>query len=125
MSVCTVINCVDGRVQLPVIGYLQQRFSVDTVDCITETAPARIFDKVADLTVLNSIFNRLNYSLQHHDSRSIAICAHAGCDGNTADAATQQRQLRRAVIFLKESYRDKDVIGLWVDDNLDVSEIAS
>lgn len=125
MSVCTAINCVDGRVQLPVIRFLQQRFGTDFVDCITETAPVRIFDKVADLTVLNSIFNRLNYSLQHHDSRSMAICAHAGCDANTVDAATQQRQLRRAVIFLKESYRDKDVIGLWVDDNLEVSEITS
>jgi len=34
MSYCTVINCMDGRVQLPVIKYLKERFDVDYVDSI-------------------------------------------------------------------------------------------
>ncbi|MHA1252503.1 MAG: carbonic anhydrase, partial [Candidatus Helarchaeota archaeon] len=28
MKFCTVINCMDGRVQIPVINYLRKRFNV-------------------------------------------------------------------------------------------------
>ncbi|MGI9568583.1 MAG: carbonic anhydrase, partial [Desulfobulbia bacterium] len=34
MRFCSVISCMDGRVQLPVIRYLQKRFNVDYVDSI-------------------------------------------------------------------------------------------
>jgi hypothetical protein len=124
MGFCTAINCIDGRVQLPVIRFLQERFGVEHVDCITEPGPVRIFDKAADLMVLNSIFTRVNISLQEHYSTGVAICAHRDCTGNPADDETQQRQLRRAVIFLKESYPDVEVIALWVDAKRAVSEIV-
>lgn len=39
MSFCTVINCIDGRVQMPVNQYMQQRFKVKYVDTITEPGP--------------------------------------------------------------------------------------
>ncbi len=32
----TAINCMDGRVQLPVIAYLKSKYVVDYVDAITE-----------------------------------------------------------------------------------------
>ncbi len=124
MSFCTAINCVDGRVQLPVIRFLQERFHVSHVDSITETGPVRIFHKVADLMTLNSIFNRINHSIRYHDSRAIAVCAHADCDSNPVDETIQKQQLQRAMIFLKESYPDKEIVGLWVNESLDVREIA-
>ena len=39
MSYCTVINCMDGMVQLPAINYLKERFEVDYVDSITGPGP--------------------------------------------------------------------------------------
>ena len=36
MCFCTAVNCMDGRVQLPVTSYLQERFNVEHVDSITE-----------------------------------------------------------------------------------------
>ena len=41
MSFCTVVNCMDGRVQLPVIRYLQDRIEVLYVDSVTEPGPVR------------------------------------------------------------------------------------
>ena len=32
----TAINCMDGRVQLPVIKFLQERFKAEYVDIISE-----------------------------------------------------------------------------------------
>ena len=42
MRFCTVINCMDGRVQLPVIDRLQDRYKVNYVDSITEAGPVRV-----------------------------------------------------------------------------------
>jgi len=124
MKFCTVINCMDGPAQLPVIRYMQKRFGAEYVDNITESGPVHIFDKVADLMVLNSIFTRVNISVNHHASEAIAICAHTDCAGNPVEDDMQKHQLCRAVIFLKESYPEVEVIALWLDKNWTVSEIA-
>lgn len=125
MAFCTAINCTDGRVQLPVIRFLQERFEAEYVDCITEPGPVRIFDKAADLMILNSIYTRINISVQQHRSRGIAVCAHTDCTGNPVDDQTQKQQLRRAVIFLKENYPDMEIIALWLDKDWTVSEMPS
>ena len=39
MTFFTVINCIDGRIQLPVIQYLQQKYNVEFIDSITEVGP--------------------------------------------------------------------------------------
>ena len=42
-SVCTVVNCIDGRgVQLPVIQYLTRRFDVEFVDIVSDTGPVGV-----------------------------------------------------------------------------------
>ena len=117
MSFCTAINCMDGRVQLSVINFLQARFRVEFVDSITEPGPVRLFAQTSDQTALNSIMTRTDISVKHHGSGGIAICAHPDCAGNPIDDEAQKAQLKRSVIFLKEAYPTVDVIGLWIDNN--------
>jgi len=117
MSFCTAINCMDGRVQLPTITFLKKHFGIEHVDCITEAGPVCIFARTTDLTILNSIFTRVDISVKQHGSGGIAICAHPDCAGNPVDDDVQKAQLKRSVIFLKEAYPNVDVIGLWIDDN--------
>ncbi len=50
----TVINCMDGRVQLPVIAYLQKRFNVTYVDTITEAGPNLLLAQGEDLQLFSS-----------------------------------------------------------------------
>ena len=117
MSFCTAINCMDGRVQLPVISFLQDHFKAEYVDTVTEPGPVRILEKTADLTILNSIITRVDISVKHHGSKGIAICAHPDCAGNPIDEDAQKDQLKRAVVFLKETYPNVEIIGIWVEDN--------
>ncbi len=117
MSFCTAINCMDGRVQLPVIPFLQDYFKAEFVDSITEPGPVRVLAKTTDLMVLNSIITRVDISVKQHGSGGIAICAHPDCAGNPIDDDAQKAQLKKAVIFLKEAYPTVDVIGLWIDNN--------
>ena len=114
---------MDGRVQLPVIHYLLKRFSVKHVDIITEPGPNLILAEQTSQNMVNSIIHRIDISIQKHKSKGIAIVGHHDCAGNPADEAKQIIHIREAVKFLKKQYRDIEIIGLWVDKELDVNEI--
>ncbi len=115
MSFCTVINCMDGRVQVPVIEYLQEYFDVKYVDSITEPGPNLILAEHKDTNYLNSIAKRIDISVNKHGSIGIAIVGHYDCAGNPATDEEQDNHTREAVKYIKRTYPNIKVIGLWVD----------
>ncbi len=124
MAFCTVINCMDGRVQLPVITYLRRRCNVDYVDSITEPGPIKILAEGRDRARVDSIMSRLDLSMRCHGSRSVAVVAHHDCGGNPLPRTEQEKQLDRALASIRDRYPDLTVIGLWVDEDWQVEEIA-
>ena len=48
----TAVNCMDGRVQKPVIEYLQKSFGVDYVDMVTEPGPNKILAEGKDINII-------------------------------------------------------------------------
>ena len=125
MSFCTAVNCIDGRVQLPVIHYLQEQFDVLYVDLITEPGPVRSLAGPADSATKQSIVRRAAISIETHDSRLVAVVAHVDCAGNPTSDQKQLRQLARSAEYLAESLPDVSVLGLWVDDRGAVSKVCT
>lgn len=125
MSFCTVINCMDGRVQIPVIRYLQERFNTDYVDSITEPGPNRVLAEDRDSAQVQSIFDRLRISVEKHNSAGIAIAGHHDCAGNPAAKETQLKHIEAAVARIGNSYSDIQIIGLWVDQDWTVHEVCA
>ena len=123
MGFCSVINCMDGRVQLPVIRYLQMRFNVDYVDCITEAGPDLILSESKDTIVIQSIFDRLEISIENHQSVGVAIVGHHDCAGNPAPKEEQIKHIQKAVELLRVQFENLEIIGLWVDENWKVQEV--
>ncbi len=123
MLFCTAINCMDGRVQLPVIEYLKRRFDATYVDMITEAGPVRHLAEEPDSDVTRSIRFRIDVSVQKHKSSGIAMVAHHDCAGNPLEKARQLEQLKAALAFLKQHYATAEIIGLWVDETWMVSEV--
>ncbi len=117
MSFCTAVNCMDGRVQLPVIEFLKKRFNADYVDSVTEAGPIQFFVGSGDQDILQSMISRVEVSVNKHGSQSIALCSHADCAGNPADDDIQQQQLVEAVKYVKDKFPQVEVIGLWINDN--------
>ena len=124
MAFCTVINCMDGRVQLPVITYLMKRLNVEYVDSITEAGLVKILAEQSNQALLDSIFNRVSISIEKHGSQTIAVCAHADCAGNPVDEETQKQQLQTAGDLLRSRCPDADIIQLWIDADWTVQEIV-
>ncbi len=123
MCFCTVINCMDGRVQLPVITYLKQRFNVDHVDSITEPGPNLILAEQNNYFLVQSIIDRLKISIERHKSVGVAIVGHHDCAGNPSPKEEQIVQIQKAMVFLRQQIGDTKVIGLWVDQNWVVNEL--
>ena len=126
MSFCTAINCMDGRVQLPVAAFLKERFNVEYVDMITEAGPNRLLGKQTSFSLLESVFDRLRISVEHHHSVGIAVVGHYDCAGNPAEKEEQNAQTIAAAKYIRKRctrYRDIPIIGLWVDETWSVSEI--
>jgi len=121
----TAINCMDGRVQMPVMNYLTARFGADFVDSITEAGPVLYLAEKTDSVQTKSILRRTDISIKNHKSKGIAVVAHYDCAGNPADEEKQSNQLISAVNFLAERYPGVDITGLWVDSNWGVTEICS
>ena len=123
MRFCSVINCMDGRVQLPVIRYLQKRFNVDYVDSITEAGPNLVLSEAKSTSSTFAIFERLKISVENHHSVGIAIVGHHDCAGNPSSEDDQIVHIRKAIRYIRQQYGNLEVIGLWVDKNWEVHEI--
>ena len=120
---CTAINCIDGRIQIPVISYLKKRFDVEYVDVVTEAGPAAALCDSTDGAAVQSICEHVTLSIEHHGSRGLAVIAHHDCARNPVGADTQQEMLRGARSFLRERFPELPVVALWVDEQWQVTEI--
>jgi carbonic anhydrase len=114
---------MDGRVQLPVIEYLQTRFRVDYVDSITEAGPNGILAREAPAATVRSVFERVRVSVEHHTSVGIAVVGHHDCAGNPVERQQQLEDIRAARRVVRERFGDLPVVGLWVDERWDVHEV--
>ncbi len=123
MKFCTAINCMDGRVQLPVVKYLQARFNAKYVDVITEPGPILILAQREDINLLKSILTRVDISVEKHHSGGIALIGHYDCAGNPVPKDEQILQIKASVDFIRQRYEKLEIIGLWVDENWEVHEI--
>ena len=122
-SFCTVINCMDGRMQLPVIKFLQKRFHAEYVDSITAPGPNLILAKGEDLNAVDAILRCVEISVGKHGSTGIAIVGHEDCAGNPADKGAQFLHLRLAYDRIHDAFPDCESTTLWVSVKGHIEEI--
>lgn len=90
------INCMDGRVQQPVIEFMTSRYGVEYVDMITEPGPNKVLAAGDASGQIASIKRRVEISVNNHGSKVIAIFGHEDCAGNPAAKEEQVVHLKKA-----------------------------
>lgn len=123
MSFCTAVNCMDGRVQGPIITYLSNRFDGAYVDDITEAGPVNVLASDPGSSRSEEIYRKIDVSVNAHGSRVIAVVAHHDCAGNPKPREAQLEDLRVSIEVLKRRYPDLQVIPLWVGEDWQVEEV--
>ena len=119
----TVVNCMDGTAQLPVIDFAKHIWKVSWVDIITEAAPDKILSEGKDKETINHIHRNIEASLGSQRTKRLAIVSHSGCDINGAPDDKKIEMLRQSVAYLTNRYKDTDVIGIWIDGKGNVLKI--
>lgn len=123
MKFCTAVTCMDGRIQLPVINYLQKRFKVKYVDVITEAAINLVLAKQEESQIIDAVMDRIRISVENHKSNSLAVVGHYDCAKNPASEEIQFKHTQEAINFIKTKFNNLEIIGLWVDESWKVKEI--
>jgi len=123
MKFCTAVTCMDGRIQLPVIKYLQKRFDAEYVDLISEAAINLVLSQQQDSRLTESIMEKIRISVEVHGSVSIAIVGHHDCAKNPTSRKVQYQHTKDSINFIRRKYNQLEIIGLWIDENWKVTEI--
>ena len=113
----TCLNCMDGRVQLPVLQWIKQNYSVDFVDVVTEAGMDNVLCNQQDISeVLRSIAISVNLN----KSTMLFVVGHYDCRGNPVEEIVHRQEIIGAVKRLKEHWPKQEIRGLWVNKNWSV-----
>jgi carbonic anhydrase len=119
----TAINCMDGRVQEPVIAWMKNEYAAQFVDLITEAGPNRVLSANSDQDAVDSIKRRIEVSVKKHNSNVIAIVGHYDCAGNPNGEEIQVNDILAARELVKSWYSECTVLGLWVNGHWNVTRV--
>jgi hypothetical protein len=110
----TAINCIDGRVQLPVSAWLRQMFSLDYVDMITEPGADGLL-ALRPAAAERLVRPKVVLSLERHASPVVVVAAHYDCLGNPVAEAEHREHLKHAVDLLQSWNLGVKIMAVWVD----------
>ncbi|MFC0230409.1 carbonic anhydrase [Bhargavaea ullalensis] len=118
----TVINCMDGRVQEPVIQWMKNRYNAKYVDSVTEAGPNKVLlsnnqDKI------DAIIERVRVSTDKHGSTVLAIAGHYDCAGHAVDGELKKARIRESIELISTWGLDVEIIGLYVNDQWQVEVV--
>ena len=110
----TAISCIDGRVHLPVINWMQDLLSVDFVDLVTYPGADGLLahDPLQAAAVLRPA---VEISVQRHASPVLAIVGHHDCAANPGTPESHREQLLRGLRVLQEWRLGVKLTALWVN----------
>jgi carbonic anhydrase len=117
----TCLNCMDGRVQLPVLTWIKANYPVDFVDVITEAGMDGVLAKQEDIS---EVLRSIKVSVNINKSTRLFVVGHYDCRGNPVDEKVHREEIIDAVKRLKPLCHTQDVIGLWVNDRWEVEFIC-
>ncbi|TFB21332.1 hypothetical protein E3U55_08430 [Filobacillus milosensis] len=118
----TAINCMDGRVQEPVINWMKEKYQVDYVDMVTEAGPNKYLLDGTEEQV-ESMKKKVEISFHKHGSKVVAIAGHHDCAGNPIDKEEKIAQINQAKKKIQTWGLEVEIIGLYVNENWEVEQV--
>ena len=116
----TCLNCMDGRVQLPVLNWIKKNYEVDFVDVITEAGMDGVLAKQEDIS---EVLRSIKVSVNINKSTRLFIVGHYDCRGNPVEEKLHRQEITDAIIRLKPLWPKQEVFGLWVNQNWQVEKV--
>lgn len=119
----TAINCMDGRVQEPVLKWMKETYEADYVDMITEAGPNKILLYGPDETI-DAIKEKVRISHEKHGSKVLAIAGHYDCAGYPVSREKKIGKIKHSIELIRTWGLDMELIGLYINENWEVEVVA-
>ena len=120
----TSLNCMDGRVQLPVIDWMKKQFPLDYIDMITEPGIDKILAD-GNFNQLEALKAKAQVSVNNHGSRIIVIAGHDDCAGNPAAPEEHKTQLLTAVEKVRAwKFPVEKIVPVWINKAWKIEVVA-
>lgn len=119
----TAINCIDGRVQGPVIEWLKGHLGVDYIDKVTEPGPDKALTQ-GPSEVVAKIRQMVQVSITAHGSRAIAITGHHDCAANPVSREEHLWQIQACIGVIASWGFPARILGLWVNEWWKVEHVS-
>ena len=117
----TCLNCMDGRVQLPVLTWIKANYPVDFVDVITEAGMDGVLAKQEDIS---EVLRSIKVSVNLNKSTRLFVVGHYDCRGNPINENRHHEEIITAVDRLKPLWPAQKIIGLWVNAQWQVEPVC-
>lgn len=118
----TTLNCMDGRVQLPVIEWIKKHAPIDFVDVITEAGMNGVLARQENI---DEIIRSINISVNLNKSSQLFIVGHYDCRGNPADEKVHKQEIATSVKRLQKQWVKLEISGLWVNNLWQVEVVVN
>lgn len=117
----TCLNCMDGRVQLPVLQWIKDNYPVDFVDVITEAGMDNVLSNQEDI---REVLRSITISVDVNRSTRLFVVGHYDCRGNPVEENVHRQEIGSAVKRLKGHWPKHEIVGLWVNKNWAVEVVG-
>lgn len=119
----TAINCIDGRIQEPVIDFMKEKYDIDGVDMVTFPGVDGIISSSENSDEIALLRNAVSISIEKHHSRIIAVVGHFDCAGNPGNREHHYTHVRSAVHEVTSWNFPAQVFGLYVNEKQQIEEV--
>ena len=117
----TCLNCMDGRVQLPVLQWIKENYPVDFVDVITEAGMDNVLCNQQDI---REVLRSITISVNVNKSTRLFVVGHYDCRGNPVEEKVHREEINNAVQRLKTYWSKHEIVGLWVNENWNIEVVV-
>jgi hypothetical protein len=111
---------MDGRIQLPIIHWLQEKYNVGFVDTITEPGIDKIFSNSVKMVEIKT---KVAISVNKHGSKLILVSGHHDCAGNPVSKNEHINHIKNTVKIVESWKFPVKVIGAWINDDWEVEVV--
>ncbi len=115
------LNCMDGRVQIPVIEWIKNELGeAACVDMVTEPGMDHILAAEEDV---DSVVAKIKISIDKNSASIIFVVGHHDCKGNPVTDDIHEQNIKSSAERIKDVFPKLPVFGLWVDEHWNANKL--